>query len=103
MPTRKTWLLVLPPALFFGANNKPIPRVRARFDLAVPDARWALEIDVFPTHAETVGRERDALRDAAAAALGWRVCRIGAREYGERFETAISRAIRDLVRWQRAA
>src|SRR6056297_1511134 len=42
-----------------------------RFDLAVPDLAWAIEIDLHPTHRETIGTGRDARRDLAAATCGW--------------------------------
>ncbi|MEM1335304.1 MAG: type IV toxin-antitoxin system AbiEi family antitoxin domain-containing protein [Actinomycetota bacterium] len=47
-----------------------------RFDLAVPEARWAVEIDLHPTHFDRHGASRDAARDRAAAAAGWVVRRI---------------------------
>lgn len=53
----------------------------ARFDLAVPRLRVAIEVDVFPTHSEIVGRRRDARRDAAARAIGWTVRRITESAY----------------------
>lgn len=68
----------------------------ARFDLALPACRWALEVDVFPTHAETIGRRRDARRDAAASRCGWTVRRISAEEYRTDFDRAIASAVGDL-------
>ena len=68
----------------------------ARFDLAVPEMRWAMEVDVFPTHRETVGRRRDEARDRAAAALGWRVFRMSATDYEQRFDETIALAVADL-------
>ena len=64
----------------------------ARFDLAIPRLRWAIEIDVFPTHDETIGRARDRRRDAAASGAGWTTHRLDRRTY----ET-------DLDRWIVAA
>jgi very-short-patch-repair endonuclease len=49
---------------------------RARFDLAIPDLRWALEIDVHPEHRTADGAARDNRRDAAAEAIGWSVRRV---------------------------
>ena len=63
---------------------------RARFDLAVPRLRWAIEIDVHPTHAETAGRAADGRRDDAAAALGWSVSRISAHDYTNAFDRSIA-------------
>jgi very-short-patch-repair endonuclease len=73
---------------------------RARFDLAVPRVRWALEVDVFPTHAETVGARRDALRDEAATSLGWTMHRLDRVSYETRFGPAISDAV---ASWRRTA
>lgn len=53
----------------------------ARFDLAVPRLKWAIEVDVFPTHDETIGRARDRRRDAAAANAGWSTRRLDRRTY----------------------
>ncbi len=54
----------------------------ARFDLAAPSLRWAIEVDAFPTHFETEGRRRDVARDLAAAAIGWEVDRITPEQLG---------------------
>jgi hypothetical protein len=54
----------------------------ARFDLALPSIRFAIEIDLHPTHAESAGRERDAARDAAAARIDWRVERVREAGFG---------------------
>ena len=54
----------------------------ARFDLALPSIRFAIEIDLHPTHAESAGRERDAARDAAAARIDWRVERVPEAGFG---------------------
>lgn len=63
---------------------------RARFDLAVPEWRWAVEVDVFPTHRETLGRQRDERRDVAASRVGWSVRRISATDYRLRFRDVIA-------------
>jgi very-short-patch-repair endonuclease len=65
----------------------------ARFDLAVPRVRWALEVDVFPTHDETAGRRNDRRRDEAAQSMGWTVFRILRDDYERRFTAAIDAAI----------
>lgn len=59
---------------------------RAWFDLAVPDLRWALEIDIHPTHDTVVGRQRDRRRDDAAAAVGWRTTRLDRDTYQSRLD-----------------
>ncbi|MFK8022728.1 MAG: hypothetical protein AB8G26_02085 [Ilumatobacter sp.] len=72
-----------------------------RFDLAVPDARFAVEVDVFPTHGDAVGRRRDAQRDRAVAGLDWTVRRISAQQYRSGREArldAIASEVRRLVR-----
>jgi len=44
---------------------------RARFDLAIPELRWAFEADLHPSHWTPEGIARDQARDAAAATIGW--------------------------------
>lgn len=56
----------------------------ARFDLALPALRWAIEIDVFPTHDETIGRQRDRRRDAAALIEQWTTTRLDRDTYEHR-------------------
>lgn len=63
-----------------------------RFDLAVPEIRWALEIDVFPTHASTLGSLADERRDLAAESQGWVVSRIDRDDYEQDFEASMQRA-----------
>lgn len=64
-----------------------------RFDLAAPDLHWAIEIDIFPTHQETVGAASDRARDRAAASAGWTVSRVTR----ERYQYNLSDSIDDLV------
>lgn len=63
----------------------------ARFDLAVPTQRWAIEVDIFPTHAETEGRRRDRRRDVAAQAIGWTTTRVVEAELGPSTATTVAR------------
>ena len=72
----------------------------ARFDLAIPRLRWAIEIDVFPTHQETAGRLRDAERDRAALAIDWRVDRVGEDDLGPRQADTVVR-LQDIARRRR--
>ncbi len=65
----------------------------ARFDLAVPRLRWAIEVDVFPTHAETAGKARDGRRDRSASRLGWETTRLGP----DRFGAALPATVAELV------
>jgi very-short-patch-repair endonuclease len=54
----------------------------ARFDLAVPSVRLAIEVDLHPTHSETDGRRRDVARDVAAGQIGWAVERVVEVDFG---------------------
>ena len=46
---------------------------RVRLDLAVPDVRWAVEVDVHSSHGELVGTTRDKRRDRQLHRLDWQV------------------------------
>jgi very-short-patch-repair endonuclease len=63
---------------------------RARFDLAIADLRWAIEIDVHPRHRETSGAASDELRDRAAVAVGWTTTRISKDRYDTHFNETIA-------------
>ena len=63
---------------------------RARFDLAVPQLRWAIEVDLHPTHRESIGIASDRRRDHAAAAIGWSTSRIDDDGYSHRFNETIA-------------
>ncbi|MEM1332218.1 MAG: type IV toxin-antitoxin system AbiEi family antitoxin domain-containing protein [Actinomycetota bacterium] len=65
----------------------------ARFDLAIPQHRWAIEVDVFPTHRETSGRRRDELRDRAAVRLGWIVSRLEPSDVGAGLPSTVDRLV----------
>ena len=65
----------------------------ARFDLAVPTARLAIEIDIFPTHRETEGRRRDDWRDDAAASIDWSVERLVEGDLGQRLPATVRRLV----------
>jgi len=62
----------------------------ARFDLAVPDLRWAIEVDLHPTHRESAGSTSDDRRDRAAATIGWITTRIDEHDYRHRFNERIA-------------
>ncbi len=49
---------------------------RARFDLAVPAVKWAVEIDGFPDHFGSAGGSSDRRRDRKSHAAGWQVERV---------------------------
>ena len=63
---------------------------RARFDLAVPGLRWAIEVDLHPVHRETAGSVADARRDRAATDMGWITSRIDGCAYRHRFNERIA-------------
>ncbi len=65
----------------------------ARFDLAVPAVRLAIEVDLHPTHSETVGRRRDAARDAAARQLDWTVERLVDDDFGVHLDATTQRIL----------
>lgn len=49
-----------------------------RIDLAVPAVRWAVEIDVHPSHLGLEGATRDRRRDRQLHLIGWQVERVTA-------------------------
>jgi hypothetical protein len=49
---------------------------QARFDLAVPAAKWAVEVDGFPDHFGMRGGSSDRRRDRRSHAAGWQVERV---------------------------
>jgi hypothetical protein len=61
-----------------------------RFDLAIPELRWAIEIDLHPRHRETLGVAADARRDLAASNAGWLTTRIDEEQYQRRFHETIA-------------
>ncbi len=62
----------------------------ARFDLAIPHLRWAIEVDLHPRHRETAGIAADAARDRAASTIGWITTRITKAQYEDRFNETIA-------------
>lgn len=75
----------------------------ARFDLAVPELRWVIEVDVFPTHAETEGRRRDQRRDEAAKGVGWETTRVVEAELGTAMPATVHRLHSEFRRRRSAA
>jgi len=65
----------------------------ARFDLAVPSVRLAIEVDLHPTHSETAGRCRDAARDVAASELDWSVERVLDDHFGANLPATVRRIL----------
>lgn len=74
-----------------------------RFDLAVPRLRWAIEVDLFPTHHETAGRLSDEARDRACHALGWTITRLGPRDLAESFDATVDRLLALAARLEQPA
>jgi len=71
-----------------------LPRYgRARFDLAVPELRWAIEVDVHPRHLETAGAASDAHRDECAALADWHTSRVSRHAYLHDFDRSIERLL----------
>jgi very-short-patch-repair endonuclease len=57
----------------------PLPNGRRiRVDLAVPEVRWAVEIDLHPDHLLLDGTTRDKRRDRQCHLIGWQVERVTA-------------------------
>ena len=65
----------------------------ARFDLAVPSIRLAIEVDLHPTHSETAGRCRDTARDVAAGELDWTVERVLDDHFGANLPATVRRIL----------
>ena len=65
----------------------------ARFDLAVPSVRLAIEVDLHPTHSETAGRCRDTARDVAAGELDWTVERVIDDHFGANLPATVRRIL----------
>lgn len=68
----------------------------ARFDLAVPDVRLAIEVDLHPTHFETNGLWRDDARDLAARRIDWQVARVVASDLGAGLPATVRRLEREI-------
>lgn len=66
---------------------------RARFDLAIPSIRWALEIDVHPSHHDHAGVLRDKRRDRAASRAGWQVSRVGEPDLRAHFQRTVDELV----------
>ena len=72
----------------------------ARFDLAVPDLRLAIEVDLHPRHRETLGMASDTARDRSASAIGWHTARITKAQYTVRFNETIAEIAALLARFR---
>jgi hypothetical protein len=65
----------------------------ARFDGAIPELLWAVEVDVHPEHATGEGTANDKIRDRKARAVGWEIERVSELDLSLRF----AETIEDLV------
>lgn len=74
----------------------------ARFDIARPDLRWALEVDVHPEHRTLEGAANDNRRDDAADRAGIVVMRVSEAQLDDDFEGTIDMIIAAIER-RRAA
>lgn len=70
----------------------------ARFDIAIPDLRWALEVDIHPEHRTVEGIARDNRRDAAAAAIGIDVRRVSEGELDDDLEGTLASVMAEIDR-----
>lgn len=60
-----------------------------RFDLAVVEVRWVVEVDVHPEHRSLEGQGRDHRRARASRRTGWELEPIGEYELLTRFDAAM--------------
>jgi very-short-patch-repair endonuclease len=63
---------------------------RARFDMAIPHLRWALEVDVHPEHRTIEGQGGDHRRDRAARTVGYEIERVGEAALTANFDDEIN-------------
>jgi very-short-patch-repair endonuclease len=68
----------------------------ARFDLAVPDVRLAIEVDLHPSHHDSNGQRRDAARDRAASSIDWSVRRVVERHFGDQLHSTVRELAREI-------
>ena len=71
---------------------------RLRFDLAIPERRWALEIDAHPSHHSREGAARDKFRDRCCAEIDWIVQRVGEPDLRFRFDPTLDSIVRTIGR-----
>lgn len=70
----------------------------ARFDMAIPHLKLAIEVDLHPEHASPVGIANDHWRDDCAASVGWATRRVGQVELTQQFDATIDRLLAFLQR-----
>lgn len=69
-----------------------------RFDAAIPALRWALEIDVHPSHLSVEGASKDKRRDRKAEAIGWVTRRVGEADLCRDFPGVIEDLVGSIAR-----
>lgn len=70
----------------------------ARFDVAIPELRWALEVDLHPVHASPEGVANDNARDDCSSLAGWETRRLGELQYRTQFDATIDRLVASIER-----
>jgi hypothetical protein len=70
----------------------------ARFDGAIPELWWAVEVDVHPEHATGEGTAKDKVRDRKARAAGWEIERVSDIDLTLRFDETIHDLISSVER-----
>jgi very-short-patch-repair endonuclease len=58
-------------------------------DVAIPDLKWAVEVDHVTWHGGRFDAQRDKARDRQARRIGWQVERVTDQELRESFDTCI--------------
>ncbi len=69
----------------------------ARFDIAIPELQWVLEIDIHPDHG-LEGGAADKRRDRCARAIGWETERVGERDLAAGFDATIGGLVQAIDR-----
>ena len=69
----------------------------ARFDLAIPEVQWVLEIDIHPDHG-LEGGAADKRRDRCARASGWETEHVGEQDLVARFSATIEGLVQAIDR-----
>jgi hypothetical protein len=79
--------------VFRALRNRGIPVVpqvddlelpngrKVKIDMAVPTVRWAVEVDLHPSHFGVLGTSRDTERDRQCHLIDWQVDRVSPLDY----------------------
>ena len=71
---------------------------QAFFDMALPEIRWALEVDIHPEHRTLEGAANDNRRDDAADMIGIAVKRVSEAQLDRAFEATIDSVVAAIER-----